>query len=59
MQLTCDLLSYTLYLLIVRHDQTAIPSGVAKIWSYHEENIFDPNAQTIDIKSWIRTENFG
>ena len=42
---------------MVRYDQTAIPSGVAKVWSLHEESLSDPNTQTIDIKSGIRAEN--
>ena len=29
------------------------------MWSVHEEIIFDPNAQTIDIKSGIRAKNLG
>ena len=43
---------YKLYLPIVRYDQTVIRSGVAKIWSLHEEGVSEPNTQTIDIKSW-------
>ena len=48
---TCDLLTYKLYLYIFRYDQAAIPSGVAKIWSLHEEGLSDPYTQTIYIKS--------
>ena len=48
-----------MYLSIVRYHQTAIPSGVAKISSFYEENLSDPNPQTGDIKSGIRAENLG
>ena len=44
-------------LQIVWYDQTAIPSGVGKMWSLHEEGLSDPNTQTSDIKSEIRAEN--
>ena len=30
---------------------------IAKIWSSQEKGLSDPNTQTIDIKSGIRTEN--
>ena len=48
-----------MYLSIVRYYLTAIPSGVAKISSFHEESLSDPNPQTADIKSGIRAENLG
>ena len=48
-----------MYLSIVRFYQTAIPSGVTKIWSFHEESLSDPNPQNTDIKSGIRAENLG
>ena len=48
-----------MHLSIVRHHQTAIPSGVAKISSFYEENLSDPNPQTANIKSGIRAENLG
>ena len=48
-----------MYLSIVRYHQTAIPSGVAKISSFYEENLSDPNPQTANIKSGIRAENLG
>ena len=50
---------HCMYLSIVRYHQTAIPSGVAKISSFYEENLSDPNPQTADIKSGIRAENLG
>ena len=48
-----------MYLSIVRYHQTVIPSGVAKISSFYEENLSDPNPQTANIKSGIRAENLG
>ena len=50
---------HCMYLSIVRYYLTAIPSGVAKISSFHEESLSDPNPQTADIKSGIRAENLG
>ena len=47
-----------MYLAIVRFYQTAIPSVVTKIWSFHEESLSDRNPQTVNIKSGIRAENW-
>ena len=39
------------------HRNIYIPSGITKIWSFHEESLSDPYPQIADIKSGIRAEN--
>ena len=50
---------HCMYLSIVRYYVTAIPSGIAKISSFHEESLSDPNPPTAVIKSGIGAENLG
>ena len=48
---------HCMHLSFVMYYKTAIPSAVAKIWSFYEESLSDPNPQTANIKSGIRAEN--
>ena len=50
---------HCLYLSVVRYYETAILSGIAKIWSFYEESRSNPNLQTADMKSGIWPDNLG